>query len=124
MELILNIIWLAIALVAMGAAIWQRRRVWIGFALLCVVALLFPIISITDDLHWDAVFAEASVKRRSSDTNHQTPLITAVALGVIAAPETFSAPTCAALSSIEVSAGVEHYDLSAVPARAPPPSSL
>jgi hypothetical protein len=123
MELTLNIIWLAIALVAMAAAIRQRKKVWIGSALLCVVALLFPIISITDDLRWDVVFAEAAVKRRPN-ASHQTRPMTAVALGVIRKLDTFKAPARVELPSIELRAGAKRDDICSVPARAPPvPSS-
>ena len=48
MELLLNVVWLAIALGALVAAprLPKRTRV----ALMCTVALLFPIISISDDI--------------------------------------------------------------------------
>ncbi len=65
METILNVTWLLIALGSFGAfRLWaadlpdaavstrQKRRV--GLVLVCVLAILFPIISVTDDLRIDA----------------------------------------------------------------------
>ena len=61
METILNLIWLSIAIGAAGvyciraaalavAPDSSRRKREVALVLLCVVALLFPIISVTDDL--------------------------------------------------------------------------
>ncbi|HYM59771.1 MAG TPA: hypothetical protein VEZ11_02635 [Thermoanaerobaculia bacterium] len=68
MELFLNILWLAISI---AGFVWFARQERLGstfqrrvlllsgvFALTCVAALLFPIISVTDDLHSDATCAE------------------------------------------------------------------
>lgn len=54
MELSLNLFWLLIAVSALYA--WSRRRGVVAarfhlIALICVLALLFPVISATDDLH-------------------------------------------------------------------------
>lgn len=62
MELLLNAIWLAVAITFL--AVWRLRwlpqlracsadqRKWQSFVgLICVLALLFPAISLTDDLH-------------------------------------------------------------------------
>lgn len=70
MELFLNILWLAIS---SASFVWFVRRERFGspvqrrvllvsgvLALTCVAALLFPIISVTDDLHSDATCAEES----------------------------------------------------------------
>src|SRR5579862_656335 len=72
MELLLNAIWLAVAtaLVVVWRVRWlpqlracsADRRKWQSFAgLVCVLALLFPAISLTDDLH-PAEFALADTK--------------------------------------------------------------
>lgn len=87
MEVFLNLVWLAIGLVAfasLGAQIAaepdRRRRarlIGIGsLALLCVIVLLFPIISVTDDLHSANVSAEdeTSIARRA-DAPHVSPVI-------------------------------------------------
>jgi hypothetical protein len=67
MELLLNIFWLLIAAGALGIWIrqWRRgaRRRGLPLplcALGCVLVLLFPVISATDDLHATALVVEAS----------------------------------------------------------------
>lgn len=53
MELALNVVWLILALPAF--VVWRRQRASArnsGIVLLgCLLALLFPIVSVTDDLH-------------------------------------------------------------------------
>lgn len=60
-ELILNLAWVAVTLTAflvlLPKAI-ERRRKHAIFALLCCAALLFPIISVSDDLSADRVTYE------------------------------------------------------------------
>ena len=51
-EIILNLAWATIALVAFALA--PRRDVRALAALGCVIALLFPIVSVSDDLNLDA----------------------------------------------------------------------
>lgn len=57
MELLLNLIWLAMVLASAAKfAVWSRtasrgRARVVAVATICILALLFPIISITDDLH-------------------------------------------------------------------------
>jgi hypothetical protein len=65
MELLLNLVWLAIAVGAVVAylrAPWKDRRQFrLGLgALLCILTLLLPAISITDDLHFEACAVEDS----------------------------------------------------------------
>jgi|SRR5437588_3488987 len=50
-ELILNFAWAAIALTAFALAPRNRRAL---AAVACLVALLFPIVSVSDDLNLDA----------------------------------------------------------------------
>jgi hypothetical protein len=73
METLLNLLWLLIAVVATARfaitadTSCPRRRRLAGTALFCVITLLFPIISVTDDLHEDAALVEeASAARRVS----------------------------------------------------------
>jgi hypothetical protein len=58
MELTLNLIWLAIAVAAFMLA--PRRSRHTTIALACVLALLFPIISATDDFNTDITFNDAA----------------------------------------------------------------
>jgi hypothetical protein len=56
MELLLNLVWLTFAVLALGLR-WQTRserhcnRLTPLVVLSCVLILLFPVISVTDDLH-------------------------------------------------------------------------
>lgn len=56
MELVLNLIWLAIAVTALVYNRNSSRRVML--AVICVLALLFPIISVSDDLNSSRTFNE------------------------------------------------------------------
>jgi hypothetical protein len=96
MELALNLTWLFIAVAtAVAFSIWSARlpegarsrrlRRSAGLALVCVIALLFPIISVTDDLAPDTTALEewSSVRRAAiviTIAHHQLPLATAVDL--------------------------------------------
>jgi peptidoglycan/LPS O-acetylase OafA/YrhL len=56
MELTLNILWFAVAVATLVYNRNRPRRVLL--ALLCAVALLFPIISVSDDLNQSRTFNE------------------------------------------------------------------
>jgi hypothetical protein len=75
METILNLVWLAITV----AAIWLWRFRWTvsrqnprhstrmeAVAMVCVLALLFPVISLTDDLHPETVAVDAASGKRNA----------------------------------------------------------
>jgi hypothetical protein len=76
MELLLNLVWLLVAVLAIGASCkrWpadgsephrQTRRGWIALA--CALVLLFFVISLTDDLHAEVMVVEdASASKRHS----------------------------------------------------------
>jgi hypothetical protein len=75
METILNLVWLAITLGI--AAVWslrwlparrhpRRRAVRDAVALGCALALLFPAISLTDDLHPAIVAVDAASGKRNA----------------------------------------------------------
>ena len=73
LEIFLNLAWLILACAAYGKfAFWCARqprgrrdkKVLIALAVTCAVALLFPIISVTDDLHSDATALEESTSAR------------------------------------------------------------
>lgn len=74
METVLNLVWLGVTL----ATLWLWRFRWTGarrkpghdvrleaVAMICILALLFPVISLTDDLHPEVVPVEASSSKRS-----------------------------------------------------------
>jgi len=58
MELALNLIWLAIATTGFLVVPKRSRLTW--FALIAVAALLFPILSVSDDIHQPWVFVDAA----------------------------------------------------------------
>ena len=58
MELALNLIWLAIATASFALVPKRSRLVW--FALISAAALLFPIISASDDMSADRTFNDAA----------------------------------------------------------------
>jgi len=75
METILNLVWLAVTV----AAIWLWRFRWTvsrknprhstrmeAGAMVCVLALLFPVISLTDDLHPETVAVDAASGKRNA----------------------------------------------------------
>ena len=81
MELLLNLLWLGIAACALvlylRAHAKDRRQFVLGLAaLLSVLTLLLPAISITDDLHFDALAVEDSsaTKRLVSAASHISPM--------------------------------------------------
>ncbi len=68
-EALLNLAWLVIAIVAICVfrAIWRKRTAttlseWV--ALGTFLFLLFPVISLTDDLHPELILAEASTSKK------------------------------------------------------------
>ncbi len=72
-ELLLNLAWLLVTVVCSTALLVRLRRstdsqpVWVLVtAVVCVMVLLFPVISMTDDLHAEVFTAEESGKRRAA----------------------------------------------------------
>ena len=93
MELFLNSIWFALIAGAFYALLQayrrglDRRRFLLALgALLCAGAVLFPSISITDDLHLDAFVMEDSnsTKRLGIAVAHTAPLAEVAWFGFIA----------------------------------------
>lgn len=80
MELLLNLVWILIG----GIALWSflgsptRSRKQFLFALIalfCAILLLFPAISVSDDLHLQAfVSEEATVSKRLMSTFQTSPI--------------------------------------------------
>ena len=96
MELFLNLVWCSIVVgSAVRFGMWSagqpaKRRYAIALATICVLALLFPIISVTDDLRNDpAVFEETSAVRKmgilASAHMDAGPMSVVVALAVVIA---------------------------------------
>lgn len=89
MELALNIAWLvlSVGLVVLATvrknAIYpaNRNRVAIAIALACLIAFLFPVISVTDDLNGAAILTETKSKRWAPSAE----LFAIVATGLLAA---------------------------------------
>lgn len=65
-ELTLNLIWAAVAVSVFAFVLPRTRPRWAGsIALLCILVLLFPIISVSDDLsaRWEAIDEATAVRR-------------------------------------------------------------
>ena len=68
MELFFNLLWFALALVALFTVRARRARSHALLALACAALLVFPAISISDDLHvTSAPFEEANKKRLDAE---------------------------------------------------------
>ena len=72
MELLLNLVWVAMALIAFSALARGRRNASLAhkvpyhtalLALACVLVLLFPVVSASDDLHPAQAVLEEATKR-------------------------------------------------------------
>jgi hypothetical protein len=81
MELLFNVVWFAMASVALGEfasrACPDRKQFLLALgALGCVLLLLFPVVSISDDLHLQTFVAEDSfaAKRLVSNAAHAHPV--------------------------------------------------
>lgn len=77
MELALNLGWLAISIAALGffgvrliSKDTERNRVIAAIALVCVVCLLFPVVSMTDDLNSSPAIPEATKLKKLLPTAH------------------------------------------------------
>jgi hypothetical protein len=136
-ETLLNLLWLVIVV----AAIWQWRFRWAvsrrnspfsprfeAVAMLCVLALLFPVISLTDDLHPEIAVVDAvSGKRNARMVLAAAPharagipnVVSHSAVGLLAA----AAPVKFGWSRIFIAA--EFFDLTSTTStrfgRSPPP---
>lgn len=93
MELFLNSLWLALAVSAVVGLFRKPRdgsnpkALLVGLgALLCAAAVLFPAISITDDLHFDAFVVEdsSSTKRLVNAITHAKPMVDLAWFGLLA----------------------------------------
>ncbi len=122
MELLLNICWLALVL---AAVLLQRREPHVArtravLALACAALLMFPAISITDDLHpSDGPFEDASKRTaRTVPTPRVMPALPALAPVAVTCD-----PQIRAYEAVSeaVTRLVEDALLPPLPGRAPPP---
>jgi hypothetical protein len=71
MEISLNLLWLLVAVIAVSLWIFRWRRASRtcalsgAVALTCALVLLFPSVSLTDDLHPEIVAVDAAIGKRS-----------------------------------------------------------
>ena len=124
MELTLNLVWLAICLLLMavlGPAIRSplagRSRAVAAVALVCILFLLFPVISMSDDLHNNPAMLEGSKLKKLALANH-----------TVAALLTWAAVQAPPKAVVWSAAGVEKISIPSQSAfttslcRRPPPS--
>lgn len=99
MELFLNAVWALLAVTALTRL--GRRSTAATLATICALALLFPIISITDDLHATAAAVEEMAKPLAVTTAFFAITVTLTLLGfTYEKPLTrFSAPVWCGLSA-------------------------
>ncbi len=135
MELFLNTLWLALSLLAFALCLRQRRTALkIGraeitrslLALGCALVLFFPIISLTDDLHFTPQMMEDSASRKqirdganakAGAGSHHSPSFTPVAAPILG--EAHARPAqLAPAASLLLALGWE----APAPGRAPPAS--
>lgn len=136
MELLLNAVWLTLASTALLTLLWNHRSrsgshsilLSLG-ALVCSSALLFPSISITDDLHLDVFVIEDSnsTKRIATAIAHAAPAAPVAWFGIfifvgffLTSPRLTSARAC----GWRIAEGISQYEppvfIRPLPGRAPP----
>ena len=131
MELLLNYVWVMLAGAALGlflVAPAKNRRCFAALGVLfCAVLLLFPAISVSDDLHFQAFVSEDlnATKRLSSVAAHaavpqQSAVLMAVAAFVLACLSQTLWSVLGAISARRVSL----FHVRPIPGRAPPALSL
>ncbi len=88
MELLLNLTWLLLSFACAFAVVKHARRgsesprLWVVLtAVLCFIVLLFPVISMTDDLHAELYTSEDPGKRRviADQLQHHAVIVVALA---------------------------------------------
>lgn len=132
MELFLNTLWLALALLGFGLCVRQRRlALKIGrreitrslLALGCALVLFFPIISLTDDLHFTPQMMEESASRKQirdganakAASSHHAPPFTLAAAPLLGEAHAMPAQLAPALCLLPATGQV-----ASAPGRAPP----
>ncbi len=117
MEAILNTTWVLLSLLAFGAGVMHHRTrkgfthpTWLVAMVFAVIALLlFPVISVTDDLH-PVVFASEDSSRRN--------LVTSIVHAPAASPALPAMPGATLVASIMAVSEVEPFNTSGVNPRA------
>jgi len=122
-ELFLNLAWLAISL-AVFSYFGRRRasaqdRVAVTLALVCVVCLLFPVISMTDDLNSSPALPEVTKLKRLLLTGHVVIGLFAQVLLVVMPQQNWTR-----LTLQEAQSSIQHELFSFNLNRRPPPTSI
>ena len=129
MEILLNLAWLLVAVVCAFGLLRRARRepdsanMWLlATAVLCIVVLLFPVISMTDDLHAEVFTAEESGKRRIAAVQIQQQLTTLCALVSLLAGSLITLTRLASSTTeetivLQALAGIRHSSFSRPPPR-------
>jgi hypothetical protein len=137
METILNLVWVIVALAAVGLCFTRRakykqdtraRVICEMIAIGCVVLLLFPVISLTDDLHPEVVAVDsasgkrggASLLAHAARPHHSTPKTGISFLAVLPPPAVTTLKFGAAGCFVSSSYGPENWHGSLNLGRAPP----
>ena len=119
MELTLNLIWVAVS-TAMFIAFLRGARPWrfAATVAICLAAIAFPIISITDDLGNDVVFADASAIRRST---HRAQLRPFAIETDVSQPHTVTIEvTCCGFVAVRPPLLPAHRSIAVIAVRGPP----
>ncbi|HEX8817528.1 MAG TPA: hypothetical protein VF753_18700 [Terriglobales bacterium] len=129
MELLLNLVWVLVAATVLYA--WGRRRNHPQarprlVVLLCLLALIFPVISATDDLHAmnsemeDSISVRRSAKQTIAGKPVGQPFVYHAPAMAAANFSGFSLVDVGAVTNLEESAGITTLPLTVHSSRAPP----
>jgi len=119
MELILNIVWLVMSAAIFAVFIRGARLRRVGATVaICVAALSFPIISITDDLCNDIMIADASSMRRTTHRAEFRPF--AIAADVQVPAIILVEVMCCGIVAAQSPIASAHRALTVIDERGPP----
>jgi hypothetical protein len=94
METFFNLAWLAVAIAGVSMLLHpasSKRSLWIGLlALICAVLLLYPAISISDDLHQQTFIAEDSTSVKKVSTAQSSVPVLGLLFLLLSAAALFS----------------------------------
>ena len=126
MELLLNLVWLglavacAIALLSHVPEEKQTHSLWFAItALICIVVLLFPVVSMTDDLHAEIYTIDDNAKRKLSVVDIQHHAVEYLTLRIAMLLVVSSRPSWSTLDEVLTPSPLEGVH-TAVASRPPP----